>query len=76
MLEKSQMTNIAVKHDFSYPGDYLIAASIGSESTQRLVKIVDWQNIDLENNQKYQIININPTYNICGSLIQENISTL
>lgn len=76
VIEKSQNTNFIVKLDFSHTGDYLITASIPGESVQRLVKIVDWQNIDLENNYEYQVININSNYNICGSVIQENISKL
>ncbi|MBD2693204.1 hypothetical protein [Anabaena catenula] len=76
VLEKTQTTNISLKIDFSHPGDYLIIASVAGESTQRLVKIVAWQNVDLENHYEYQIINLNSNYNICGSLIQENISKL
>jgi hypothetical protein len=76
VLEKSQTTNIPIKIDFSHPGDYLIIASIAGESTQRLIKIVDWQSVDLENNYDYQVITINSNYNIRGSLIQENTSKI
>ncbi|KZL51179.1 hypothetical protein A2T98_03645 [Nodularia spumigena CENA596] len=76
IVQKSHSTSIPIKIDLSHPGDYLIEASVAGESSQRLVKIVDWQNMNLANNYLHQLININSNYNICGSLIQQNLSDL
>ena len=48
ILESSQSTNTSIALDFSHPGNYLIEATFAGESSQRLVKIVDWNYLDIE----------------------------
>ncbi|MEB3151754.1 MAG: hypothetical protein VKL60_22400 [Sphaerospermopsis sp.] len=72
ILEKSQTTNIPIKINFPHTGDYLIEANVAGESTQRLFKIVSWQDIDKKENYEHQVINIYSNYTICGALIKEN----
>jgi hypothetical protein len=73
VLEKSQTTNIPISVNFPEYGDYLITASVHGEITQRFIKIVNWQNIDRREKYQSQFININANYQICGSLIQQNL---
>ncbi|HLO87024.1 MAG TPA: hypothetical protein VK203_18745 [Nostocaceae cyanobacterium] len=76
IIENSQATNTPIKLNFSYSSDYLIEAIVANESNQRLIKIVDWSDIELENTYTFQITPISSNYRICGTLIQENLSKL
>ncbi|MEH1951184.1 MAG: hypothetical protein V7K77_30170 [Nostoc sp.] len=72
LLENSQNTNTSIALDFAHPGDYLIEATFAGESSQRLVKIVDWNYLDIEKCVHREAMPINSTYHILGSVIQQN----
>jgi hypothetical protein len=72
LLESSQSTNTSITLDFAHPGDYLIEATFAGESSQRLVKIVDWNDIDIEKYVHQEVMPINSAYHIFGSVIQQS----
>ncbi|MEH2326716.1 MAG: hypothetical protein V7K32_24770 [Nostoc sp.] len=72
ILENSQNTNTSITLDFAHPGDYLIEATFAGESSQRLVKIVDWNYLDIEKCVYREVMPINSAYHILGSVIQQN----
>ncbi|MEH1817412.1 MAG: hypothetical protein V7K26_34285 [Nostoc sp.] len=69
ILESSQSTNTSITLDFSHPGDYLIEATFAGESSQRLVKIVDWDDLAIEKYVHPEVMAINSEYHIFGSVI-------
>ncbi|AFZ04648.1 hypothetical protein [Calothrix sp. PCC 6303] len=69
ILDKSQSINNPIQIKFPNPGDYLVTATCGSESTQRFIKIVDWISLTLEKPQCCEITPIDSGNNICGSII-------
>jgi hypothetical protein len=72
LLENSQNTNTSIMLDFAHPGDYLIEANFAGESSQRLIKIVDWNYLDIEKCVHREVMPINSAHHILGSLIQQN----
>lgn len=72
ILENSQSTNTSITLDFAHPGDYLIEATFAGESSQRLVKIVDWNYLDIEKYVHREVMPINSAYHIFGSLIERS----
>ncbi|MEH2260299.1 hypothetical protein [Nostoc sp.] len=72
ILDSLQSTNTSITLDFAHPGDYLIEATFAGESSQRLVKIVDWNYLDIEKCVHREVIPINSAYHIFGSVIQQS----
>ncbi|OYD89815.1 hypothetical protein CDG76_33985 [Nostoc sp. 'Peltigera membranacea cyanobiont' 210A] len=72
ILESSQSTNTSITLDFAHPDDYLIEATFAGESSQRLVKIVDWNYLDIEKYVLREVMPINSAYHIFGSVIEQN----
>ncbi|MEH2417793.1 hypothetical protein [Nostoc sp.] len=72
ILESSQSINTSITLDFPNPGDYLIEANFAGESSQRLVKIVDWNDLAIEQYVHREVMPINSTYHIFGSVIQQS----
>ncbi|MEH2236917.1 hypothetical protein [Nostoc sp.] len=69
ILESSQSTNTSIRLDFSDPGHYLIEATFAGELSQRLVKIVDWDELAIEKYVHPEVMAINSEYHIFGSVI-------
>ncbi|MBC6430970.1 hypothetical protein FM036_09085 [Nostoc sp. HG1] len=72
IFDSSQSTNTSISVNFSHPGDYLIEAIFASESSQRLVKIVDWDHLDIEKDVFREKLPINSGYHIFGSVIEQS----
>jgi hypothetical protein len=72
LLENSQSINTSIMLDFAHPGDYLIEASFAGELSQRLVKVVDWNYLEIEKCVHREVMLINSAYHILGSVIQQN----
>ncbi|MEH2327837.1 hypothetical protein [Nostoc sp.] len=72
ILESSQSTNTSITLDFAHPGDYLIEATFADESSQRLVKIVDWNYLGIEKCVHREVMPINSEYHIFGSVIEQS----
>ncbi|MHC5726944.1 MAG: hypothetical protein ACYTXY_22960, partial [Nostoc sp.] len=70
IIERSQSTNTPISVNFPCSGDYVVKATCAGESTERLVKIVDWSWLGIEKPQRYEIMPINSGNYICGSVIQ------
>ncbi|MUG95352.1 hypothetical protein F7734_24490 [Scytonema sp. UIC 10036] len=70
IFERAQSTNTPILVNFPSSGDYLVKATCGGESTERLVKIVDWSWLGAEKPQRYEITPVSSGYYICGSVIQ------
>ncbi|MEH2244901.1 hypothetical protein [Nostoc sp.] len=72
IIDSSQSTNTSIALKISHPGDYLIEASFASESSQRLVKIVDWNSLAIDKDVLCEVIQINSEYHILGSIIERS----
>ncbi|MEH1768413.1 MAG: hypothetical protein V7L27_29605 [Nostoc sp.] len=70
IIERSQSTNTPISVNFPSSGDYVVKATCAGESTERLVKIVDWSWLGIEKPQRYEIMPISSGNYICGSVIQ------
>lgn len=70
IIERSQSTNTPISVNFPSSGDYVVKATCAGESTERLVKIVDWSWLGIENPQRCEITPISSGNYICGSVIQ------
>ena len=70
IIERSQTTNTPTTINFPSSGDYVVKATCAGESTERLVKIVDWSWLGIEKPQRCEIMPISSGNYICGSVIQ------
>ncbi|MEH1846590.1 MAG: hypothetical protein V7L25_16745 [Nostoc sp.] len=70
IFDSSQSTNTSIVLKIYEPGDYLIEASFASESSQRLVRIVDWNSFGIDKDMLCEVIPINSEYHISGSVIE------
>ncbi|MEH2229772.1 MAG: hypothetical protein V7K71_09015 [Nostoc sp.] len=70
IIERSQSTNTPISVNFPSSGDYVVKATCAGESTERLVKIVDWSWLGIEKPQRCEITPISSGNYICGSVIQ------
>ncbi|NJR17203.1 MAG: hypothetical protein HC785_16795 [Calothrix sp. CSU_2_0] len=70
IIERSQSTNTPISVNFPSSGDYVVKATCAGESTERLVKIVDWSWLGIEKPQRCEITPISFGNYICGSVIQ------
>lgn len=70
IIERSQSTNTPISVNFPSSGDYVVKATCAGESTERLVKIVDWSWLGIEKPQRCEIMPISSGNYICGSVIQ------
>ncbi|MHC5771238.1 MAG: hypothetical protein ACYTXI_37885 [Nostoc sp.] len=72
IFDSSESRNTSISVNFSHPGDYLIEAIFASESSQRLVKIVDWDDLAIEKDVFCEKLPINSGYHIFGSVIEQS----
>ena len=70
IIERSQSTNTPISVNFPSSGDYVVKATCAGESTERLLKIVDWRCLGIEKPQRCEITLISFGNYICGSVIQ------
>lgn len=70
ILDGAVDTNTPISIDFPTPGEYLIEATFGSESSHRFVKIVDWSSLRIEQPLRYEELPVYSGHYICGSLIK------
>jgi hypothetical protein len=71
ILEKLQSrTNIPILVNFPSAGDYFVEVTCGGESSERVVKIVDWSCLSIEAPSNRELMPIGSQHNICGSVIQ------
>lgn len=70
ILSSSYDTNIPIALEFPGTGDYIVKASCGSISTERLIKIVDWNSLVIEKPKRHEMYPIDSGNYICGSIIK------
>ena len=70
ILSSSYETNIPIPLEFPGTGDYIVKASCGSISTERLIRIVDWNSLVIEKPKRHEIYPIDSGNHICGSVIR------
>lgn len=70
VYEDSQPTNQPIKYIWRNPGDYLITATCGTSKSQRLVKIVRWDDLSCESGSRIEWLTMN-SWRISGALIED-----
>jgi hypothetical protein len=70
-LDKSQSTNTPITVNFPTAGDYLLEASCAGESSERLIRIVDWSWLSIEKLERREVTPIASGHQICGSVIEQ-----
>ncbi len=69
IVTRSQKMNQPLSLDLPGTGLYLVRATYGKESAERLVRILDWNSLELSQPERREFMNIGDKYSICGSII-------
>jgi hypothetical protein len=69
VLTRSQKTNHPLSLELPGTGLYLVRATYGKESAERLVRILDWNSLEISEPERREFMNIGDKYSICGSMI-------
>lgn len=69
IFNKAVSTNVPISIEFSTYGDYIVSATSGKKLVKRFIKIVDWSNLTIQQNQHYENIPIDSLNSISGSII-------
>lgn len=68
----SVKTNNKISIKFPSPGDYLIEATSGGDSSERFVRILPWDELAIAPSKRYEQLDLGSGYRICGSLIKRD----
>lgn len=71
-FEPSIKTNNKISIEFPGTGDYLIEANAESALSQRLVRILPWDELAFASTQRHEKLPIASEYRICGSIIERD----
>ncbi len=71
ILDKSQSPNTPISVDFLSSGDFLIKAICGGESTERFVRIVDWNSLSIEEPRRREVMPVGFGHYMCGTVIKQ-----
>ncbi|MEQ9552354.1 MAG: hypothetical protein RIM23_22415 [Coleofasciculus sp. G3-WIS-01] len=69
IVTRSQKTNQPLPLKLPGTGLYLVRATYGNESAERLVRILDWNSLEVSEPERREFINIGDKYSVCGSII-------
>ncbi len=69
IVTRSQKTNQPLSLALPGTGLYLVRATYGKESAERLVRILDWNSLELSQPERRGFMNVGNKYSICGSII-------
>jgi len=70
ILEKFHSTNTPIAVNFPTAGDYLVEATCAGELSERLLRIVDWSSLSVQEPSSCELIPIGYEHCICGSIIE------
>lgn len=67
IIEKSCSANISINIVFPEPGDYLIEATCGGETSQKFLRLRSWTQLSIENSSAREYTKVSSEYQISGS---------
>ncbi len=71
ILDKWHSTNTPISVEFPSPSEYLVKAIYENQSSERFIKIVNWDFLGIEKKTDFQFMLIDANYRICGSVIEQ-----
>jgi len=72
IMDESHPINVPINISLPHTGEYIVQAFTQDRSTPKcLIRIVDWNKLEIEKSNHYEFRNINDKNQICGSIIQK-----